>query len=69
VKDLVHAHVLSDFARSERAWVETLCDVMAENAGLLAQGKEPTFQNKVHLAMTAKGFGETKEGKPGADMP
>jgi PTH1 family peptidyl-tRNA hydrolase len=60
VKDLVHAYVLSDFAKSEREWVETLCDVMAENAGLLAQAKEPTFQNKVHLAMTAKGFGETK---------
>ena len=63
VKDLVHAHVLSDFAKSERAWVATLCDVMAENAGLLAQGKEPTFQNKVHLAMTAKGFGETKSSE------
>ncbi len=57
-KDLVHAHVLSDFAKSERAWVETLCDVMADNAGLLAEGKDASFQNKVHLAMTAKGFGE-----------
>jgi len=63
VKDLVHAHVLSDFAKSEREWVETLCDVMAENAGLLAQAKESTFQNKVHLAMTAKGFGETKSSE------
>ena len=62
-KEMVHAHVLSDFARSERAWVETLCDVMADNAGLLEQGKEPTFQNKVHLAMTAKGFGETKSSE------
>ncbi len=57
-KDLVHAHVLSDFAKRERAWVETLCDVMADNAGLLAEGKDASFQNKVHLAMTAKGFGE-----------
>ena len=63
VKDLVHAHVLSDFAKSEREWVETLCDVMAENAGLLAQAKESTFQNKVHLAMTTKGFGETKSSE------
>ena len=63
VKEMVHAHVLSDFARSERAWVETLCDVMADNAGLLAQAKESTFQNKVHLAMTAKGFGETKSSE------
>ena len=63
VKDLVHAHVLSDFAKSEREWVVTLCDVMAENAGLLAQAKESTFQNKVHLAMTTKGFGETKSSE------
>ena len=63
VKDLVHAHVLSDFAKSEREWVETLCDVMAETAGLLAQAKESTFQNKVHLAMTTKGFGETKSSE------
>ena len=53
----------SDFAKSEREWVETLCDVMAENAGLLAQAKELTFQNKVHLAMTTKGFGETKSSE------
>jgi peptidyl-tRNA hydrolase, PTH1 family len=58
VKELVHPHVLSDFAKSEREWVETLCDVIADNAALLAQGKDSTFQNKVHLAMDAKGFGE-----------
>ena len=57
VKDLVHAYVLNDFAKDERPWVETLCDVMADNAALLAKGKDSTFQNKVHLAMAAKGFG------------
>ena len=63
VKELVHAHVLGDFAKSERPWVETLCDVIADNAELLALGKDSSFQNKVHLAMTAKGFGETKESE------
>jgi PTH1 family peptidyl-tRNA hydrolase len=58
VKELVHAHVLGDFAKSDRAWVEALCGVMADNAELLAQGKDASFQNKVHLAMVAKGFGE-----------
>ena len=47
----------SDFAKSERAWVEALCDIIADNAELLAQGKDASFQNKVHLAMDAKGFG------------
>ena len=55
------AYVLSDFAKSERAWVEALCDVIADNAELLAQGKDASFQNKVHLAMAAKGFGATDE--------
>src|SRR5438093_1819563 len=56
VKELVHPHVLGDFAKAERPWVEALCDVIAANAELLAQGKDASFQNKVHLAMAAKGF-------------
>jgi len=63
VKELVHAHVLGDFAKSERPWVETLCDVIADNAELLALAKDSSFQNKVHLAMTAKGFGEAKDSE------
>jgi PTH1 family peptidyl-tRNA hydrolase len=63
VKDLVHAHVLNDFAKSEREWVETLCDAVADNAGLLAQGDDAGFQNKVHVVMDAKGFGNPP--KPG----
>ena len=61
VKELVHPHVLSDFAKDERPWVEALCDVIASNAELLAQGKDASFQNKVHLAMASKGFGERQE--------
>jgi peptidyl-tRNA hydrolase, PTH1 family len=56
-KDMVYAYVLDDFAKSERPWVETLCDVVADNAELLAQGRDSSFQNRVHLAMSAKGFG------------
>jgi PTH1 family peptidyl-tRNA hydrolase len=62
VKDLVQPYVLGDFAKAERPWVEALCDIIAENAGLIAKGEDASFQNKVHLAMQAKGFG-------GADEP
>ena len=31
---------------------------IADNAGLIATGRDSTFQNKVHLAMQAKGFFE-----------
>jgi PTH1 family peptidyl-tRNA hydrolase len=64
VKELVHPHVLSDFAKSERPWVEAICDIIADNAELLARGEDATFQNKVHLAMEAKGF--TDRRPPGA---
>jgi PTH1 family peptidyl-tRNA hydrolase len=60
-KNLVYRYVLSDFAKDERPWVAALTEVIADNAGLLARGEDATFQNKVHLAMQAKGF-EPKGG-------
>jgi PTH1 family peptidyl-tRNA hydrolase len=65
-KELVHAYVLNDFAKSDRDWVEALTAIIADNADLLAKGEDATFQNKVHLAMAAKGFGEPKGGGPDA---
>jgi PTH1 family peptidyl-tRNA hydrolase len=56
LRDVVHRHVLSDFAKADRPWVEALCEAVADNAGLLAASKDSSFQNKVHLAMQAKGF-------------
>ncbi len=56
IKELVHAHVLTDFTKDERPWVEALCSTIAENAELLAKRQDASFQNKVHLAMQAKGF-------------
>ncbi|MEH6951258.1 aminoacyl-tRNA hydrolase [Nitrobacter sp. NHB1] len=66
VKERVHAHVLNDFAKSERPWVEALVDVVAENAALLVTARDSAFQNKVHLAMQAKGFVEKDNGAEGA---
>jgi len=50
--------VLSDFAKCERPWVEALIVILADNADLLVKGEDASFQNKVHLAMVAKGFGD-----------
>ncbi len=61
VKELVHHHVLSDFAKADDAWVTALCEAVADNAGLLATGHDSTFQNKVHLALQGKGFFEKDE--------
>jgi PTH1 family peptidyl-tRNA hydrolase len=66
VKELVHNHVLSDFAKAERPWVEAVCDIIADNAGLIAKGDDASFQNKVHLAMQAKGFNAEPAGSAGS---
>jgi peptidyl-tRNA hydrolase, PTH1 family len=54
----VQHYVLSDFAKSEKGWVEALIGIVADNADLIAGGDDATFQNKIHLAMVAKGFGD-----------
>src|SRR6201995_4981858 len=56
IKELVHGHVLNDFAKDEQPWVDALREAIADNVGLLAIDRGSTFQNKVHLAMQAKGF-------------
>src|SRR6202045_3917008 len=65
VKELVYPYVLGDFAKAERPWVEALCDIIAANAAMIVKGEDSAFQNKVHLAMRAKGFGDV----PGPGEP
>ncbi|MBV9558921.1 MAG: aminoacyl-tRNA hydrolase [Bradyrhizobium sp.] len=61
VKDLVHAYVLSDFFKEEGPLVTALSEAVADHAGLLATGHDSTFQNKVHLALQAKGFFDQRD--------
>lgn len=59
-KNIVHSYVLSAFAKAERTgWVEVLIDAVAEHAPLLARGEDASLQNKVHLALEARGFDDT----------
>jgi PTH1 family peptidyl-tRNA hydrolase len=58
-KDLVQTYVLNDFAKSERPWVEAIIETIAGNVEFLVRGEDASFQNKVHIAMAAKGFGES----------
>ncbi|HMO29552.1 aminoacyl-tRNA hydrolase [Enterovirga sp.] len=62
-KDLVHGYVLRDFAKAEEPWVEDLTRAVADASPLLARGDDASFQNKIHLAMEARGWGEVK--RPG----
>jgi PTH1 family peptidyl-tRNA hydrolase len=65
-KNLMEAYVLRDFGKDEWPWVEALCDVVADNVALMIEGKDSTFQNRVHLAMTAKGFEDKDDEPPGS---
>jgi peptidyl-tRNA hydrolase, PTH1 family len=55
-RDLVHGHVLNDFAKDEWPWVDAMIDALAENAPLLAEKRPEEFQNRAYLALRAKGF-------------
>jgi PTH1 family peptidyl-tRNA hydrolase len=66
-KELVYNYVLGDFAKSERPWVEALIDILADNADLIVRGEDSSFQNKVHLAMVGKGFGDPQADRSPTD--
>jgi PTH1 family peptidyl-tRNA hydrolase len=66
-KALVYHYVLGNFSKSDRDWVGALCETIADHAALLAQGQDASFQNKVHLAMDAKGFAVTRGARKEAE--
>ncbi len=63
-KEIVHAYVLSDFAKADREWLEPLIDAIAEAAPLLVLGEAATFMNEVALALREEG-----ENEAGASAP
>src|SRR6202161_143493 len=56
IKELVHSYVLSDFAKSDRPWVESLCEAVADSAGLVVTRRDSAFQKQVQNAEQAKRF-------------
>jgi PTH1 family peptidyl-tRNA hydrolase len=62
-KNLVERYVLMDFAKDERPMFGALIDIVADNADLIARREDSAFQNKVHLAMAAKGFDQLNGDK------
>lgn len=62
VKDLVHAHVLGDFAKADQAWLVPLLDAIADNADMLVRGEDSQLLNKIALATGGKPEAEKPEG-------
>ncbi|MGX5839540.1 aminoacyl-tRNA hydrolase [Mesorhizobium sp. ArgA1] len=54
VRDMVHGHVLGDFAKADRAWLDVLLETIADDAGLLAKGDDSSFMNRITLALRDK---------------
>lgn len=51
VKELVHGHVLGDFAKADAEWLDVLLGAIAENADKLAKGDDSGFMNKVTVSL------------------
>lgn len=72
-KALVHGHVLGDFAKADREWLDVLLEAIAEDAPLLAKDDENSFMNRVTLALRDKlqptGPGDTPPPKAPAPKP
>src|SRR5262245_18099338 len=64
VKEMVHPHVLGDFAKADREWLDPLLEALADNADMLAKGDDNGFMNKLSLAVP--GAVKGRPGKPEA---
>jgi PTH1 family peptidyl-tRNA hydrolase len=63
VKEMVQHHVLGDFAKGDREWLEPLLDALADNADMLVRKEDSQLMNKLALAVG----GKTEEEKPKAE--
>ena len=78
-KEFVTHHVLGDFAKADKAWLDPLLDDIGRHAGMLLAGDDAGFMNK--LALAAKGsepkpapkaqshIRQARESKPQVDVP
>ena len=67
-KERVHGHVLGDFAKADRVWLEPLLDAIADNAAMLVKAEDSQLMNKLALATGRKPEAEkpAKAAKPTA---
>jgi PTH1 family peptidyl-tRNA hydrolase len=62
-KDRVHGHVLSDFSKADREWVEKVVDAIAEAVPTLVLRDDAAFSNRVALILKPPmPKGQPKEG-------
>ena len=49
-KERVNGHVLGDFHKSDRVWLEPLLEAIGRHAEMLVTGEDAQFMNRVHVA-------------------
>ncbi len=69
VKDLVQSHVLGDFAKSDKIWLEPLLETLADHADMLVRNEDSQLMNKLALSVGDKSSEEkapklAASGKP-----
>lgn len=60
-KDLVANYVLHDFAKADDIWLTPLLDAIAASVPLLAEDKDQTFMNQIHLTLNDISSSKTKQ--------
>lgn len=68
VKEMVQNHVLGDFGKSDRVWLDPLLETLADNAEMLTRNEDSQLMNKLALAVGDKSA-EAKETKAAAAKP
>ena len=70
-KDRVTGHVLGDFSKADRDWLDPLLDALARNAPLIADGEDAMLMNRLSIQTDsneppgAKGSDKAKAPKKG----
>ena len=62
-KERVPGYVLHDFAKADAAWLIPLLDAIADQAPLLAEGKDSTFANRLHETLHQESEKNKKDNK------
>ena len=68
-KDLVHGHVLGDFAKADREWLDVLLDAIADHADYVARGDDNGFMNKITLTLRDRLQPTGEEDRPLPKVP
>lgn len=61
VREMVQHHVLGDFDKVDREWLDPLLEAIADNAAMIVKGDESGFMNKATLAVQGKAGAEPEK--------